>query len=141
MFLKPSFFIVSLSFFLCPAMWFRSVHPSSCMSHQPPSTSSKSNGVQFMTKYEQLRHQEQNRLEFERVAGGGGQNATTAIGGAPVVVNMAETAVIDIPMETRARMGSSATSLKMHDDDEDDSDEEEEENAQEYRIRTQQAKK
>lgn len=115
------------------------------MSHPPLSTSSKSNGVQFLTKYEQLRHQEQNRLEFEQAGGGGGGGQNTTVIGAPaaVVINMGDSAVLDIPMtETRARKGSSAASLKMHDDEDDDSDEEEdEENAQEYKIRKQQAKK
>lgn len=112
------------------------------MSHPPLSTSSKSNGVQFLTKYEQLRHQEQNRLEFEQAGGGGGGQNTTVIGApAAVVINMGDSAVLDIPMtETRARKGSSAASLKMHDDEDDDSDEEEE-NAQEYKIRKQEAKK
>lgn len=78
---------------------------------------SMGNGVQFMTKYEQLQHREQNRLESN-----GGAN------GAPdmTVINMdrgAAAAAGDegaIPMETRQRTGSTAVSLKMHDEDEDD---------------------
>lgn len=90
------------------------------------------NGVQFSTKYEHLQHQEHSRLEVQSIGAATNERGSSSmdakdtnpmtvidIGGR---IGTDLDGAVEIPLEeaTRPRKGSTAVSLKMHDDDDED---------------------